>query len=153
SPSPLFSLELGLYIKVTQWKTNIDIWKDQATTAQYTQYAVDPTDPALSQTNGVAEQAQIEEGTNSESLPQQSDLERYWDIVRSNPDDFTSWEYLIRVAETAEGGLTAQSPPENITNMRDVFDQFLAKFPLCFGYWKKYADFEFNVQGPTEAEK
>ncbi|CAG8505513.1 14463_t:CDS:10, partial [Racocetra fulgida] len=97
--------------------------------------------------------SQIEEGTNSESLPQQSDLERYWDIVRSNPDDFTSWEYLIRVAETAEGGLTAQSPPENITNMRDVFDQFLAKFPLCFGYWKKYADFEFSVQGPTEAEK
>lgn len=37
--------------------------------------------------------------------------------------------------------------------MRNVFDQFLAKFPLCFGYWKKYADFEFNIQGPAEAEK
>ncbi len=37
--------------------------------------------------------------------------------------------------------------------MREVFDQFLAKFPLCFGYWKKYADFEFTIQGPIEAEK
>ncbi|RIB26755.1 hypothetical protein C2G38_1996840 [Gigaspora rosea] len=128
-------------------------YEDQTTTTQYTQYTVDPTDPALSQANGVSEQTQIEESTNSETLPQQSDLERYWDIVRSNPDDFTSWEYLIRVAETAEGGLTPQSPPENITNMRSVFDQFLEKFPLCFGYWKKYADFEFNIQGPTEAEK
>lgn len=60
---------------------------------------------------------------------------------------------MIRVAESAEGGLTPKSPPENITNMREVFDQFLAKFPLCFGYWKKYADFELTIQGPTEAEK
>ncbi|CAG8498727.1 16173_t:CDS:10 [Acaulospora morrowiae] len=126
-------------------------YDDQVAASQYAQYAADPS-PAP--TNGVTAQTPVEESAaSSEAQPQQSDLERYWDIVKSNPDDFTSWEYLIRVAETAEGGLTAQSPQENITNMRNVFDQFLAKFPLCFGYWKKYADFEFNVQGPVEAEK
>ncbi|CAG8568103.1 2769_t:CDS:10, partial [Diversispora eburnea] len=125
-------------------------YEDQASTSQFTQYDSSST----VQTNGVDEQTPVEENvSSSETQPQQSDLERYWDIVKSNPDDFTSWEYLIRVAETAEGGLTQQSPPENITNMRNVFDQFLAKFPLCFGYWKKYADFEFNIQGPAEAEK
>lgn len=67
--------------------------------------------------------------------------------------DFNSWEYLIRIAESADGGLTPQSTQETIANMRNVFDQFLAKFPLCFGYWKKYADFEFMIQGPLEAEK
>lgn len=27
-------------------------------------------------------------------------------------------------------------------NLRKVYDGFLAEFPLCFGYWKKYADLE-----------
>jgi pre-mRNA-processing factor 39 len=26
------------------------------------------------------------------------------------------------------------------------------KFPLLFGYWKKYADMEFNIAGPESAE-
>ncbi|CAB5325350.1 unnamed protein product [Rhizophagus irregularis] len=125
--------------------TIMPLYEEPAATTQYTQYA---TDPALAQTNGVEEDT-----TNTEPTSQKSDLERYWEIVKANPDDFASWEYLIRVAESAEGGLTPKSPPENITNMREVFDQFLAKFPLCFGYWKKYADFELTIQGPTEAEK
>ena len=36
--------------------------------------------------------------------------------------------------------------------MRDVYDRFLLKFPLLFGYWKKYADLEFNISGPESAE-
>lgn len=30
-------------------------------------------------------------------------------------------------------------------NIRKVYDSFLAEFPLCYGYWKKYADHEFNL--------
>src|SRR4051794_9558067 len=67
--------------------------------------------------------------------PMQSEWDRYWGIVRANPEDFTSWEYLIRLAEAAEGGVVADSPAENIVNLRQVYDQFLARFPLCFGYW------------------
>lgn len=36
--------------------------------------------------------------------------------------------------------------------MRGVFDRFLAKFPLFFGYWKKYADLEFSIAGTEAAE-
>ncbi|CAG8740784.1 10381_t:CDS:10, partial [Funneliformis caledonium] len=122
------------------------LYDDPAAAAQYAQYA---TDSALAQTNGVETAAE----DTTEPTSQKSELERYWEIVKANPDDFVSWEYLIRIAESAEDGLTPKSPAENITNMREVFDQFLAKFPLCFGYWKKYADFEFTIQGPTEAEK
>ena len=25
---------------------------------------------------------------------------------------------------------------------REVFDAFLRTYPYCYGYWKKYADFE-----------
>lgn len=29
-----------------------------------------------------------------------------------------------------------------ISKIRKVYDAFLAEFPLCYGYWKKYADHE-----------
>lgn len=56
----------------------------------------------------------------------------------------------MRAAESLEGGLTRNSSPQAITAMREVYDRFLAKFPLFFGYWKKYADLEFSIAG-TEA--
>ena len=36
--------------------------------------------------------------------------------------------------------------------MRSVYDRFLAKFPLLFGYWKKYADLEFSITGTEAAD-
>ncbi len=39
-----------------------------------------------------------------------------------------------------------------MTTLRDSYDRFLLKFPLLFGYWKKYADLEFNISGPESAE-
>jgi hypothetical protein len=36
--------------------------------------------------------------------------------------------------------------------VREVYDRFLAKFPLFFGYWKKYADLEFSIAGTEAAE-
>jgi pre-mRNA-processing factor 39 len=35
----------------------------------------------------------------------------------------------------------------NILKIRKVYDSFLAEFPLCFGYWKKYADHEARLDG------
>jgi pre-mRNA-processing factor 39 len=82
-----------------------------------------------------------------------AEWDRLWQVVRDSPDDFTSWEQLIRVAEGAEGGITNTSPAENMTRLESVYDSFLAKFPLCFGYWKKYADWELAVHGDEGAEK
>ena len=36
--------------------------------------------------------------------------------------------------------------------VRNVYDCFLTKFPLFFGYWKKYADLEFAIGGTETAE-
>lgn len=35
---------------------------------------------------------------------------------------------------------------------RTVYDGFLAEFPLCYGYWKKYADLELKKSGPAACE-
>ena len=37
----------------------------------------------------------------------------------------------------------------HISKIRKVYDAFLAEFPLCYGYWKKYADHEERV-GSTD---
>lgn len=38
-------------------------------------------------------------------------------------------------------------PPlqNNILKIRKVYDSFVAEFPLCYGYWKKYADHEARL--------
>lgn len=67
-------------------------------------------------------------------------------------DNFEVWEKLVRTAETLEGGINRNSSPQAITSVRSIYDRFLAKFPLFFGYWKKYADLEFSIAGTEAAE-
>lgn len=68
------------------------------------------------------------------------------------PEEFENWEKLIRAAESQEGGLNRNSSPQAIAATRQTYDSFLAKFPLFFGYWKKYADLEFSIAGTEAAE-
>lgn len=72
--------------------------------------------------------------------------------VEADTDNFESWEKLVRACEAQEGGLNRNSSPQALATLRDVYDRFLLKFPLLFGYWKKYADLEFNISGPESAE-
>lgn len=77
-------------------------------------------------------------------------LTRYTQL--EDPDSFENWEKLVRAAESLEGGLNRNSSPQSIVATRDIYDRFLAKFPLLFGYWKKYADLEFSIAGTEAAE-
>ncbi|KAJ5094271.1 hypothetical protein N7456_010132 [Penicillium angulare] len=67
-------------------------------------------------------------------------------------DNFETWEKLVRAAEALEGGINRNSNPQAITTARHAYDRFLSKFPLLFGYWKKYADMEFSITGTEAAE-
>ena len=69
-----------------------------------------------------------------------------------NEDDFERWEALVTHASDLEGGVTRNSSPSAIELVRNVYDCFLTKFPLFFGYWKKYADLEFSIGGTETAE-
>ncbi|KAF2481016.1 putative DEAD/DEAH box helicase [Neohortaea acidophila] len=72
--------------------------------------------------------------------------------VLEEPESYEHWEKLIAAAEAQEGGLHRNSSPGAIASTRDVYDRFLAHFPLFFGYWKKYADMEFAIAGTESAE-
>ncbi|SMY25827.1 unnamed protein product [Zymoseptoria tritici ST99CH_1A5] len=80
------------------------------------------------------------------------ELQRLNDQVNAQPEEFENWEKLVRAAESQEGGLNRNSSPQAIAATRDTYDRFLARFPLFFGYWKKYADLEFSIAGPEAAE-
>ncbi|XP_012483975.1 pre-mRNA-processing factor 39-1 isoform X1 [Gossypium raimondii] len=63
--------------------------------------------------------------------------ERLWSILRANSLDFNAWTVLIEETEKVA--------ENNILKIRKVYDAFLAEFPLCYGYWKKYADHEARI--------
>ena len=77
---------------------------------------------------------------------------RWNEQVVQEPDNYEAWEQLVRATEALEGGLSRNSSPQAVAAMRDVYDRFMARFPLFFGYWKKYADIEFTIAGTERAE-
>ncbi|KAI9756592.1 MAG: hypothetical protein M4579_003770 [Chaenotheca gracillima] len=87
-------------------------------------------------------------GTEDEN----AELKKLHAEVLEDADNFDNWEKLVRAAENLEGGLNRNSSPQAISSTRDIYDRFLAKFPLLFGYWKKYAEMEFSIAGTEAAE-
>ncbi|KAK9480543.1 hypothetical protein V1514DRAFT_340941 [Lipomyces japonicus] len=82
----------------------------------------------------------------------ESEWDRLNSLVAKDPDDFDNWESLIRATESLEGGLGRGTTLETVEKARSVFDAFLKKFPLLFGYWKRYADIEFSITGSEGSE-
>ena len=70
----------------------------------------------------------------------------------AEPEEFEHWEKLVRAAEAQEGGLNRNSSPQAIASTREAYDRFLARYPLFYGFWKRYADMEFAIAGPEAAE-
>ncbi|KAJ5579781.1 uncharacterized protein N7459_005766 [Penicillium hispanicum] len=86
------------------------------------------------------------------SEEENAELRKLETELTDDPDNFETWEKLVRASEALEGGISRNSNPQAITTARHAYDRFLAKFPLLFGYWKKYADMEFSITGTEAAE-
>ncbi|KAK7789474.1 hypothetical protein R5R35_012343 [Gryllus longicercus] len=63
------------------------------------------------------------------SLPE---LDKYWEAVTEDPSDFTGWTYLLQYVDQEN----------DIEAAREAYDAFLSHYPYCYGYWRKYADYE-----------
>ena len=62
--------------------------------------------------------------------------------VTSDPTDWASWTGLLAAADKAE----------SIAAVRLAYNSFLARFPYCFGYWKKFAEHEVKAEASTESD-
>ncbi|XP_026878519.2 pre-mRNA-processing factor 39 [Electrophorus electricus] len=72
-----------------------------------------------------------------------ADFERLWKMVTDNPQDFNCWTDLLQYCEQ-ESHMTAS---------RRALNAFLARYPLCYGYWKKFADLERRAGHNKKAEE
>ncbi|XP_032384131.1 pre-mRNA-processing factor 39 isoform X1 [Etheostoma spectabile] len=72
-----------------------------------------------------------------------ADFERLWKSAHDNPQDFTSWTDLLQYCEQ-ESHMTAS---------RRALEAFLARYPLCYGYWKKFTDLERRAGYNNKAEE
>jgi len=67
------------------------------------------------------------------------ELDKYWKAVKDDPKDFTGWTYLLQFVDK-----------RNILEEgREAYNAFLVRYPYCYGYWKKFGDFE-NRNGSPE---
>ncbi|KAH8385606.1 hypothetical protein KR200_003127, partial [Drosophila serrata] len=60
------------------------------------------------------------------------ELDRYWRAVKEDSSDFTGWTYLLQYVDSESDAEAA----------REAYDTFLSHYPYCYGYWRKYADYE-----------
>ena len=54
------------------------------------------------------------------------------------PQDFISWEAILAHTEAIYHRMPQQEQEQGRDNLFKLYDDFLALYPLCFGYWKKY---------------
>lgn len=83
---------------------------------------------------GAAAEQHFVDGSVPETSAEEDHL---WSIVKANSLDFDAWTALIDETEKVAG--------DRILKIRKVYDAFLVEFPLCYGYWKKYADHEARL--------
>ncbi|XP_035624096.1 pre-mRNA-processing factor 39-like [Oncorhynchus keta] len=72
-----------------------------------------------------------------------TDFDRLWKLAHDNPQDFSSWTDLLQYCEQ-ESHMTAS---------RRALVAFLARYPLCYGYWKKFADLERRAGYTNKAQE
>ncbi len=57
------------------------------------------------------------------------------------------WDQLVQATEQLGGGLSSHSSPSTKDTVRKVFRDLLTKFPLLYGYWKRYTEAEYLFSG------
>lgn len=78
-------------------------------------------------------------------LPEKmADTAAYWKRVEADGSDFAAWVGLVAAAEPTAG------EPEPL---RKALRGLVAEWPLCFGYWKRYADHELAHSGEARARE
>ncbi|XP_071800261.1 pre-mRNA-processing factor 39-like isoform X3 [Asterias amurensis] len=93
---------------------------------------VDATKPAAEPVKKSEKMTKEEKAKADAEKAPPPELEKYWKAVKDKPTDFTGWTYLLQYVEQQV----------HMPSVRKAFDAFLARYPYCYGYWKKYADME-----------
>ena len=61
-----------------------------------------------------------------------NELDKFWKTVKDDPTDFTGWTHLLQFVDGKN----------KVEAGEEAFNAFLKRYPYCYGYWKKFADFQ-----------
>ena len=75
------------------------------------------------------EKKEAEENANN---AHKNELNKLWKTVKDDPTDFTGWTHLLQFVDSKN----------EVESGEEAFNGFLKRYPYCYGYWKKFADFE-----------
>ncbi|XP_070503379.1 pre-mRNA-processing factor 39 isoform X2 [Chironomus tepperi] len=89
----------------------------------------DPCDPTADENESPEKKTKKEDEEKKYKLP---DLEKYWKSVHADAEDFNAWTYLLQYVDSGD----------DLEASREAYDKFLSRYPYCYGYWRKYADYE-----------
>lgn len=71
-----------------------------------------------------------------------TEFDKFWHAVKDDPSDFVGWTYLLQYVDQEN----------NVENVREAYNKFLELYPYCYGYWRKFADFEKRNNNKEECE-
>lgn len=87
-------------------------------------------------------ESQPEKKIKIDEVKPTAELDKFWQAVKDDPSDFAGWTYLLQYVDQ-----------ENIVeNAREAYNKFLELYPYCYGYWRKFADFEKRNNNKEECE-
>ncbi|XP_011145704.1 pre-mRNA-processing factor 39 [Harpegnathos saltator] len=92
-----------------------------------------------SETDATEKQETKPASPKKKTLPE---LEKYWKAVNEDPSDFTGWTYLLQYVDQENDAEAA----------REAYTKFLERYPYCYGYWRKFADYEKKKGNPENVQ-
>uniref|UniRef100_K3WYT0 Suppressor of forked domain-containing protein n=1 Tax=Globisporangium ultimum (strain ATCC 200006 / CBS 805.95 / DAOM BR144) TaxID=431595 RepID=K3WYT0_GLOUD len=101
---------------------------------------------AVNESAAVANETNETNGAHDDTVAEtaKTPMDRFREVVDANPLDFNSWVQLLALVE-AEPTIAQET-------VESTFDRFLTEFPLCFGYWNKYAQYEYALSKQVAAD-
>jgi len=78
----------------------------------------------------------------TEEVKPVTEFDKFWQAVKDDPSDFAGWTYLLQYVDQEN----------NVENAREAYNKFLELYPYCYGYWRKFADFEKRNNNKEECE-
>lgn len=87
-------------------------------------------------------ESQCAKKTKIEEVKPLTEFDKFWQAVKDDPSDFAGWTYLLQYVDQEN----------NIENAREAYNKFLELYPYCYGYWRKFADFEKRNNNKDECE-
>lgn len=96
----------------------------------------DPSDP----TDETDEKKLKSEEKSKHRLPE---LDKYWKAVKADPEDFNAWTYLLQYVDSES----------DVEAAREAYDKFLSRYCYCYGYWRKYSDYEKKKGSAEKCEE